>query len=354
LDYGAFSFSSLPESGSPNGHAPTVKAATIKSPTAKPPANPKCIGFIGAGSFASGYLLPNLKSLAGIEFAGVCNSTGVSAENVKTKFGFRYASSNPDDIFNDDRIGTVFIATRHNTHAALVIAALNAGKHVFVEKPLALTDDELENIIAAYRRSGKRLLTGFNRRFSPPVVQLRKYLEGLNEPISVHYRINAGALPADHWTQTAEGGGRLIGEGCHFIDTIQFLTGSMPERVFAELLPTSVRENWNITIRFKNGSVGVVQYLCNGDKLYPKERIEVFGGGRIGIMENFKTVTLAQNGTTTDTRYDGSKGHREEVAAFMKSLESSSDAIDFESQVITTLATFRLNDSINSGLPEFL
>ena len=151
-----------------------------------------------------------------------------------------------------------------------------------------------------------------------------------------------------------EGGGRLIGEGCHFIDTIQFLTCSEPVRVFAELVPSEVRENWNITIRFENGSVGVIQYLCNGDKLYPKERIEIFGGNRIGIMENFKEVILSEQGAKRVREFSGGKGHKEEIAAFLNAIRTGSSAIDFRSQVLTTLATFRINQSIDSGLPELV
>jgi predicted dehydrogenase len=182
---------------------------------------------------------------------------------------------------------------------------------------------------------------------------LREYFMRLQEPISVSYRINAGALPPEHWTQDLnEGGGRLIGEGCHFIDTIQYLTGSEPTRVFAEMLPTAVRENLLITIRFQNGSVGTIQYLCNGDKLYPKERIEIFGGNRIAVMENFKTVTLSEQGVLRTKEFGGGKGHKEELAAFMASLESGVPAIEFRSQVITTLATFRINQSLNGGFAE--
>ncbi len=342
LDYGEFQFgASLQQEVSKNGVAKErVSSSDIR------------VGFIGAGSFAQGFLIPALKSHK-VTLEGVCTATGLTAENVKAKFGFRYATSSVDDILNDERINTVFIATRHNLHAELVVKCLEAGKHVFVEKPLATTEEDLQRIIDAYQRSDKQLLTGFNRRFSEPVKTLKQYFGSLKSPIAVHYRINAGFLPKDHWTQDlVEGGGRLIGEGCHFIDTIQYLTGSEPVRVFAELVPSEVRENWNITIRFENGSVGVIQYLCNGDKLYPKERIEIFGGNRIGIMENFKEVILSEQGTQRVRRFDGRKGHREEIAAFLNAITTGTPAIDFRSQVLTTLATFRINQSIDSGMPE--
>jgi len=317
-------------------------------------ANAKNIAFIGAGSFATGYLIPNLKSIDGVSLDMVCNSTGMTAESVRAQFGFKRASSNIDDVFSDESIGTVFIATRHNLHAELVVRALESGKHVFVEKPLSIDEDGLNKIIAAAERYPHlQVLTGFNRRFSEPVKLLRQYFMRLQEPISVSYRVNAGALPPDHWTQDLnEGGGRLIGEGCHFIDTIQYLVGSEPVRVFAEMLPTTVRENLLITIRFQNGSVGTIQYLCNGDKLYPKERIEIFGGNRIAVMENFKTVMLSEQGAQRVREFGGGKGHKEELAAFMASVESGVPAIEFRSQVLTTLATFRINDSLNTGFAE--
>ncbi|MFN3385672.1 MAG: bi-domain-containing oxidoreductase [Candidatus Thermochlorobacter sp.] len=318
--------------------------------------NPKRIGFIGAGSFATGYLIPNLKNIDGVELVTVCNATGITAESVKQTFGFKRATSNVEDVLGDETIGTVFIATRHNTHAELVLKALQAEKHVFVEKPLALDEESLMRIVEeAEKRPHLKVMTGFNRRFSQPIVTMRSYFKSLLEPISVQYRVNAGPLPPEHWTQDPEeGGGRLIGEVCHFIDTIQYLTGSEPVRVYAEILPTKVRENFLITIRLANGSVGTIQYLCNGDKLYPKERIEIFGGNRIAIMENFKTVTLSEQGATRVREFNGGKGHREEVEAFMASLESEVAPIALYSQVLTTLSTFRINQSINTGLPEDL
>ena len=344
LDYGDFQLgTSLQQELSKNGLAKgRVSSSDIR------------VGFIGAGSFAQGFLIPALKSHK-VALEGVCTATGLTAENVKSKFGFRYATSSVEAILNDEHINTVFIATRHNLHADLVVKCLEAGKHVFVEKPLATTEDDLQRVIEAYQRSDKQLLTGFNRRFSEPLKTLKQYFGNLKSPISVHYRVNAGFLPRDHWTQDlVEGGGRLIGEGCHFIDTIQYLTGSEPVRVFAELVPSEVRENWNITIRFENGSVGVIQYLCNGDKLYPKERIEIFGGNRIGIMENFKEVILSEQGAKRVREFGGGKGHKEEIAAFLNAIKTGTPAIDFRSQVLTTLATFRINQSIDSGLPELI
>lgn len=347
LDYGEFDFRSRVAHRVPTAPA---NGALLPRP------NAKRIAFIGAGSFATGYLLPHLKAMAGVELVAVCNATGLTAESVRQTFGFQRATSNVDEVLSDPHIGTVFIATRHSSHSELVIKALQAEKNVFVEKPLAIDEESLFRIVEeAEKRPHLKLLTGFNRRFSEPVRTLRSYFRSLQEPISVQYRVNAGPLPPEHWTQDLdEGGGRLIGEVCHFIDTIQYLTDSEPVRVYAEMLPTRLRENLLITIRMANGSVGTIQYLCNGDKLYPKERIEIFGGHRIAIMENFKTIVLSEQGAQRVREFSGGKGHKEEVAAFMASLNSPSSPISLRSQVLTTLATFRINQSLNTGLPEEL
>ncbi|MCS7013422.1 MAG: bi-domain-containing oxidoreductase [Chloroherpetonaceae bacterium] len=347
LDYGEFELSQTFTHLAP-------QVAVNGTHTVQP--NAKRIAFIGAGSFATGYLIPHLRAIAGVELEVVCNATGLTAESVRQTFGFKRATSSVDEVLGDPHIGTVFIATRHNLHAELVIKALQAEKHVFVEKPLAIDEKSLWRIAEeAEKRPHLKLLTGFNRRFSAPIKTMKSYFRSLQEPISVQYRINAGSLPPDHWTQDLdEGGGRLIGEVCHFIDTIQYLTDSEPVRVYAEMLPTRVRENLLITIRLANGSVGTIQYLCNGDKLYPKERIEIFGGNRIAIMENFKTVVLSEQGAQRIRSFSGGKGHKEEVEAFIDSLDTRSSPISLRSQVLTTLATFRINQSLNTGMPEEL
>ncbi|MDX2128113.1 MAG: bi-domain-containing oxidoreductase [Chloroherpetonaceae bacterium] len=350
LDYGTFD--------STDGYWEKAKHDSSTKSTTKPkPMEGKLgIGFIGAGSFAQGYLIPALKASEVVRLETVCNATGVTAENVKSKFGFAKSTSEIKAVLENDAIDAVLIATRHNLHAEMVVAALEAGKHVFVEKPLSIDENGLRAIVEAKAKHPNLVvLTGFNRRFSEPVRALQSYFSALKEPISVHYRVNAGPLPPDHWTQDlSEGGGRLIGEGCHFIDTLQFLIGSAIEKVYAELLPTAVRENLVITLRFKNGSVGCVHYLSNGDKLFPKERIEIFGGARIGMMDNFKTVTLSEQGAQRVREFSGLKGHREEVAAFLNAIQKGGAPISFESQVMTTLATFKINQSLSTGMPEWM
>jgi predicted dehydrogenase len=349
LDYGEFHVSE-------SQGISTSKNGTHENGTHVSVANPKTelnVGFIGAGSFAQSLLIPNLKKLSGVTLATVCNQTGINAENVKEKFGFENATSDYKSVLADPNIGTVFIATRHNLHAPMVAEALAAGKHVFVEKPLATTEQGLEQIAEKFSASEGQLLVGFNRRFAPLVVEMKKFYADLHEPMSVHYRVNAGFLPSSHWTQDlSEGGGRMIGEGCHFIDTMQYLTSSEPVKIYAEMLPSENRDNLLVTVRFANGSVGQLQYLSNGDKFFPKERIEVFAAGRIAVLENFKTLTLSEQGKTRIRENATSdKGHADEVRLFMESVKSKQPVITFESLAKTTLATFAVNESLNTGFP---
>jgi polar amino acid transport system substrate-binding protein len=194
------------------------------------------VGFIGAGSFAQSYLIPYVKS-CGASLQTVVTSRGITAKNVADKFGFNAASSGAENILNDDAINTVFIATPHNSHAVYVLSALKAGKNVFVEKPLAMQPDELEEIKKIVETESGNLMVGFNRRFSPVAAELKKYFSETDEPLVMNYRINAGLIPKEHWTQDENtGGGRIIGEVCHFIDLMQFFSGSLPETVFAQCI----------------------------------------------------------------------------------------------------------------------
>ena len=314
------------------------------------------IGFIGAGSFAQKSLIPYAGAYG--ELSAVVTSHGVSAKSVGEKFKFREFSTDVKDVLLNEGINAVFIATRHRTHADLTIAALEAGKNVFVEKPLALREEDLDRIAHIVRQEGsKRLMVGFNRRFSPLAKQAEEMFRGVTEPLVINYRINAGFIPKDHWTQTDEGGGRILGEVCHFVDLLQFITGSDPERVFAESISsanckTENRDNIAITVRFKDGSVGNIAYIACGDKLLSKERVEIFGGGRTFIIDDFKAGESYANGSCRKIKSSG-KGHKEEVELFIKSiLEGLPSPIPFDSIYKTTAATFRIIDSLQTGLPQ--
>ncbi|HRQ33427.1 MAG TPA: Gfo/Idh/MocA family oxidoreductase, partial [Anaerolineales bacterium] len=242
------------------------------------------LGVLGAGLFANSVLLPSIKKVDGIQLIGIASSGGLHAQHAGKKFGFKYATSSEDEIINDPSINTVAILTRHDSHAELVVKALKAGKHVFVEKPLAINSEQLSVISKQLKKTDNcLLLTGFNRRFAPLAQNLQSLVSNLQSPLHAHYRINAGYLPPTHWTQNPNiGGGRIIGEACHFIDFVTFLVGAAPVSVTAHALPNEGKyseDNVSMTFTFPDGSIGVVDYLANGDKSFPKERVEVFCGG---------------------------------------------------------------------------
>lgn len=312
------------------------------------------IGFIGAGNFAQGFLLPTLKEKAKLVI--VANETGASAEDAKTKFGFARATTNYDEVINSSDVNTIFIATRHNNHGELITKALKAGKHVFCEKPLALTIEEASLVAQAYNGSSK-LLIGFNRRFAPLVVKMKEQFGKPHEPKMIFYRVNAGPIPASNWTQDEEiGGGRIIGEVCHFIDTAAYLTNdSLPKSVTAKHISTgradSVdRDTISIIVDYEDGSVATILYIANGDKNLPKEEIQVFSGGRTAIMKNFTELEFYRGSGKPNVTAGQGKGHKEEVEAFLSSIKNGTPSpISFDSMLATTLVTFAIHESQSTG-----
>lgn len=313
------------------------------------------IGFIGAGNFAQSYLLPNVKRLQRSMLKGVCTSTGVSAKNAAQKLEFGFCTTDAKDILGDDEINTVFIATRHNSHAQYVIESLKAGKNVFVEKPLCITYDELDEIRKVYESSGARLMVGFNRRFSPYALRIKEFFKNCGEPFALNYRINAGKLPNDHWYQQPEQGGRIVGEGCHFIDFMQFVTGSEPIHVYAERIKDdnsggANNDSVNITVKFADGSIGAMSYLANGAPSLPKERLEVFSDGKTAILDDFSMLELHEGRKMKKVKLGNVKGHEAEVKAFLECLTNGlPEPIPFESIYLTTLTTLKVHESIKSG-----
>ena len=251
------------------------------------------VGVIGAGSFAQSYLIPNVKSF-GASLDTVLTSKGITSKNVAQKFSFNNSSTSANDIFSNDDINTVFIATPHNSHADYVIQSLEAGKNVFVEKPLAMNYNELEEVKNLYERSQTQLMVGFNRRFAPVSLAIKKEFENTGEPKVINIRVNAGFIPKEHWTQNEHlGGGRIIGEMCHFIDLMQYFTDANPVKVYADCIDTTnvklkPDDNIAITVKFDDGSIGNLIYLANGDKSLPKELIEVSSGGQTGRIHDFR------------------------------------------------------------------
>lgn len=316
------------------------------------------VGFIGAGNFAQSNLIPHLVSNK-IKLEGVCTSSPVNSKSAADKFGFGYFTTDYNEIISDKKINTVFVASRHDSHGKYAAESIKSGKHLFIEKPLAISYDELDNIKGLYNPD-RHLLVGFNRRFSKPFSDIKKFFGSNAEPFIINYRVNAGLIPKTHWIQAEDQGGRIIGEVCHFIDTTSFLTGSAPIKVYAESIYTENSkminyDNVNIVIKYSNGSVGNILYLANGDSSQPKEYCEIFAGGKSVVMDNFKEVNFYSAGKKTKKSYSGTKGHKEEVVHFINLLNGKDNIIlTPESIFETTLATFKILDSLKSGEPESL
>ena len=318
------------------------------------------IGVLGAGNFAMSTLLPALKQIRGVEMIGVCAANGSHARHAAEKFGFRYCGSDEYRVINDPGINAIVIATRHHRHANQVLAALAAGKHVFCEKPLCLNEIDLQKIIHAHQTSARDLLlrVGFNRRFAPLALKMKAFLQAINQPLALHYRVNAGPVGRDHWVNDPEqGGGRILGEVCHFVDFLTFLTGSLPIEVETKSVSSFEQhpdENVIISLRFADGSQGTISYLANGDRSYSKERVEVFGGGAVAVLEDFRRLELVRHGKKQTFRsyFRPDKGHRTELEAFAATIRGhGQNPISFEEIVSSTLVTLRAVESRSSGQP---
>jgi predicted dehydrogenase/threonine dehydrogenase-like Zn-dependent dehydrogenase len=315
------------------------------------------VGLIGAGRFASGILLPALRSVSNgrLQFRGIASASGISARAVGRRFGFQFCASDAREILADPAVTAVIITTRHDQHAALVEAALLAGKTVFVEKPLALSRAELARVVVAQTAAQQPVLVGFNRRFAPLTRAVRAHFADTTEPLAVIARVNAGFLPRSHWTQSpTEGGGRILGEACHFVDLMCHLVGGAPVEVHAHALTNAPRysgDNIAATIHFSDGSVGTLLYFANGDTSLAKERIEVFGQGRSAVIDDFREARLYADGRSHTVRLRAQdKGHAAEMTAFVDLLLSGGPpAVVFDESVISTLTTIAIQDSLNVG-----
>jgi len=324
-----------------------INTRVVLNATPKPrkAENKIVLGVIGAGGYVPAMLLPHFKT-EGVEFRAITTASGVSAHDVGKRFGFAYAVSGAEEVLDDPEINLVLVGTRHDLHAQLATEALERNKHVFVEKPLALDDEQLDRVLAAAAQSKGQLMVGFNRRFSPLAQQAKKLFAERDMPLSILYRVNAGHIPKEHWTQDpVQGGGRIVGEVCHFIDLMQFLTGAPPVSVFAEAVsaksPKIVdADSVFITLRFADGSNAAVAYLSEGDKSLPKERIELFGAGKSFVLDDFR------NGKTQD------KGQGPQIKRICESvLAGGPPPISVEELAATTRATFRVLDSLRERRP---
>ena len=306
-----------------------------------------------------------MKGLKTVSRRGIAARTGLQVRHTGKKFGFQYCTTEPQDLLDDPDVDLVTVLTRHDSHAQHASQALNAGKHVFVEKPLAVDEDQLRSISKAYLRSrsdsdtGPLLMVGFNRRFSPLARWLKERLAGIGEPIVVNCVVNAGSLPSGSWVDDPiEGGGRIIGEVCHFVDLVQYLTSSLPVRVFAERIGRDDGDDSLVaTLTMANGAIAGITYVAGGDRRYPRERVEVFGGGAAGAIENFRSAVFIRSGKRQGRRGRGSadRGHRAELQELVQRIrDGAPQPVDFDEYVSTTLATFALERSLRSRASELV
>ncbi len=331
----------------------------IKSIELKKEGKPKSkinIGFIGTGTFAQNYLLPALQK-CDVEFHSIANSTPLTSLNVGKRFNFKVATNNTQEIISNNEIDIVFCATRHNSHAYYVMEAIKHNKTIFIEKPLAISLDELEKIDELYKIHQTPFIVGFNRRFSEPFLKINDFINNRSEPLNMLYRINAGAIPKNHWVQQPENGGRIIGEVCHFIDTMTFLAKSLPVQVYAYNTSTSQKEfaandNIGILLKFRDGSIGNIIYTSEGAQSLPKEYFEVHTSSKSAIMDNFTKVKLFQGGKLQENSFNGEKGIQNEVKQIIQSIKNRLPMpINYNEIFAVSKATILAIDSIKFGKP---
>jgi len=337
----------------PQTESAVSKPAATILPRAK---GNKCVlGVVGAGSFARTKLLPALRGSSDVVLHTLATQRGISAEDSKKKFGFAHCTTDVNDIFANPEINAVLITTPHSGHAALTARALAAGKSVMVEKPLALTREELNEVIAARSASAAFFQVGFNRRFAPMVLKMRGHLANIAGPKTLLLRVNAGQLPPESWQKDAnEGGGRILGEVCHFVDLARFLIGSPISSVHADAATPSraVAEDLTVTLRHADGSLTTIFYTALGDTAYSKERFECFAGGTVAALDNFRSLEIATGGRIkrTTAKLEQDKGHKAELQAFVHAVSSGTDAPILEGELIeSSLATIAVLESLREG-----
>jgi predicted dehydrogenase/threonine dehydrogenase-like Zn-dependent dehydrogenase len=323
------------------------------------------LGVIGAGLFGKALLLPALKKVSGVKFHTISTSSGANAYHTAKKYGFESYTTDYKEILTNKEINAVVILTPHSTHAKMVTEALQATKHVFVEKPLCINESELNEIIKAYnselrtRNSDLILMVGYNRRFSPHAAKIVEYLSKRRDPMVINYRVNVGFVPANHWVHSEEeGGSRIIGEICHFVDFMQFLTRSNPVRVFAERVSGNNRSTLNsdnvvIALKFEDGSVGNIIYSASGDKAFSREQVEIFCEGATIVSTDFKKTSFYKDGKCkTYKTMNQEMGYKEELAHFVDAIiGKSSPCISYGEIFSSTQAVFSINSSLEKNSP---
>jgi predicted dehydrogenase/threonine dehydrogenase-like Zn-dependent dehydrogenase len=372
LTYGKASALRSPNSGIDTSTITAGKGDLLKASgairlkeTASPimPGSQPIVGLVGAGAFTGKVVLPALKKTS-VRLKTIASSGGVTGTHLGKKFGFEESVTEAEKIFLDPEINTVFITTPHHTHAPLVLAALQAGKHVYVEKPLCLTGEELKQIKSAMSARNQAmaggastgdhaisaqtpiLMVGFNRRFAPQVQKIKGLLAGIQEPLALIMIVNAGMIPADHWIQDPQiGGGRIIGEVCHFVDLLRYVIGSPISAVHSGLLKQDgPQDTLSVTLNFADGSLGTIHYFANGNKAFPKERLEIFGNGRVLQLDNFRQLRgFGWPGFKKMNLWRQDKGHEAGIQAFMEAIQTGGPSpISFEEIVEVTRITLEI------------
>jgi predicted dehydrogenase/threonine dehydrogenase-like Zn-dependent dehydrogenase len=320
------------------------------------------VGFIGAGNYASVHLLPHLKSNQNVRLVGVASATGLNAKQKAERFGFGYCATELKPLLEDQSLDAIFIGSRHGTHAEFTIQALNAGKHVFVEKPMVVTEEQLDTVIAAYEKANAKrptgLMVGLNRRFAPMVVRLREAFASAGA-LQMIYRVNSGNISTSTWLhEENEGGGMLIGEMCHFVDVMQYLCGEHPAKVYAQSLKVKSEkvtdgDNLSIVITFDGGSVGTLCYNTVGSSAFPKEHVEVFGGGSVGVIDDFRLLEIMKGGKPVRIKSaNQDKGQKREVLETVDAFRTNGVApIPFAELVSGMRVIFAARQSAILGQP---
>lgn len=341
--------------------------ATNKTNQTNPTSKTVSLGVIGAGLFGKALLLPALKNIKDILLHTLSTSSSANTYHTAKKYGFENCTTDYKEVVCNEQINSVIVLTPHSLHAKMVMEALKAGKHVFIEKPLCVNQEELREVIDTYsslvtHNSSLFLMVGYNRRFSPHAIKAKEYLSGRQEPLVITYRINAGFVPAHHWVHSEEeGGSRIIGEVCHFVDMMQFLTNSNPVRVYAERISgpnkTALNsDNVIVTIKFEDGSVGNIIYSASGDKAYSREQIEIFSEGKTIVIKDYKEINFHFSGKKkTFKTFNQEMGYKEELQHFFDVICGKTGMrLSPEEIFYSTLTVFRINDSLLSGEPQTL
>ena len=328
------------------------------APASRAPSNHELrISCIGAGNFARAVIFPALRNSRGVALHSVATASGVASESARRLFGFTRAVASAD-LLQDKDTDVVFVLSRHDSHAQYVIAALSNHKPVLVEKPLAISREQLDEIRYAYQAEKERnpapfLMVGYNRRFAPFTERVTEFFAGRREPMMVQIRVNAGYVPREHWVQNSSGGGRIVGELCHFVDWARFVVGCGMVSVSANALPDGTRynrDNLTATVAFEDGSIANISYLANGDRSVPKEQFEVFCEGKVGRINDFRTLELARDGKTRRTTRSQNKGHEREIELTLDAIRRGGSAcIPFEELIEVSEATIAIEEAVGSG-----